>query len=730
MMIRVGHVKRAIIKTWRGNAEHIMNRKEPPKKRTSSIKIAEHESQNKQRRDKRAPVRSSGVTRIDLKSLVEELKTHQVELEIQNEELRKAQQELNTTQAKYSDLYDFAPVGYFTFNSRGIIASVNITGAEMVGRAKNRLINTPFSRYVADKDLDSFYTHLRTTFQTQKKQTGEILLRRADKSVFPVKIQSAPPLDSSIRSADCLSVVTDISELKEASVKDQQMHLQLRLLNAELDAERSRWQGVVEGIADEVWVCDIQGRMSLMNLRAVTEMGLEEFKGKSVMEVLEEVDIFYPNGQPRPPEQAPLLRSLKGEVVRGEEIMRHKKTGWTRHRQFSSAPTRDASGAITGAVAIARDITEMRLAEEALRDSEARMNALAATALDSIILIDNDGAISFWNEAAARMFGYTREEVIGKKLHDLIMPERHRQVFLMGFEAFRSTGTGPMIGKVYETEARKKDGTEFPVELSLASLKLKDKWCSIGILRDITERKQSEENLQKAMDELARSNEELDQFASIASHDLKAPLRTITSYLELFTHDYKDRLNEEASQYIVNTVNASRRMSELIDALYAYSRIRTRAKEFATIEMGSALKQAIENVGKDVEDAHAEITSAELPRVEGDNAQLVQLLQNLIGNAIKFRKKEEQPRIRVSAKKKGTDWVFGVHDNGIGIEPVYFDRIFIIFRRLHATEEYPGTGIGLALCKKIVERHGGHIWVESIPGEGSSFYFTLPIGKF
>jgi PAS domain S-box-containing protein len=439
---------------------------------------------------------------------------------------------------------------------------------------------------------------------------------------------------------------------------------------------------------------------------------------------------FYPDGRPYQMEEWPLARSLtKGEMVTGEEIRLVRGDGTEGAVSVSSAPIRDIRGRIIAGIAIFTDISDRRQAEEAVRDSESKFRNIASAAQDAVILIDNDGQVGFWNNAATKIFGYTSEEMMGKHLHSFIMPERYREEHVRGFEAFRLTGQGRFIEKTYEIEAKKKDGTEFPIELSLASLKLKDKWNSIGIVRDITARKRAEEELKRTVEELERSNKELQQFAYAASHDLKEPLRTVGSFVELLSRKYAGKLDEKADKYIAYAIDGARRMSVLIDDLLTYSRVGTQGKQFDTVPMGPVLTQAMADLKMSIEENQASIDFKDLPTVNGDGSQLVQLLQNLLGNAMKFRKKDVPPRIHVFAERRGNEWVFGVRDNGIGIDPRFHEQIFAIFQRLHTREEYAGTGIGLAICKKIVERHGGRIWVDSKPGDGSSFYFTLPFGE-
>jgi PAS domain S-box-containing protein len=237
-------------------------------------------------------------------------------------------------------------------------------------------------------------------------------------------------------------------------------------------------------------------------------------------------------------------------------------------------------------------------------------------------------------------------------------------------------------------------------------------------------RLQAREDLQNTADDLTRSNKDLEQFAYVASHDLQEPLRMVSGFMQLLQKKYGTHLDAEADQFIEYAVEGAKRMQTLINDLLAYSRVGTHGRELVPTDSGAALDQALDHLRPSIEEVAAEITHGELPTIRGDESQLVQLFQNLIGNALKFRG-AEPPNIRVDAARKGDHWLFSVRDNGIGIDPEFRDRIFLIFQRLHTRQKYPGTGIGLAICKKIVDRHGGQIWVESQPGEGSVFYFTI-----
>jgi light-regulated signal transduction histidine kinase (bacteriophytochrome) len=248
---------------------------------------------------------------------------------------------------------------------------------------------------------------------------------------------------------------------------------------------------------------------------------------------------------------------------------------------------------------------------------------------------------------------------------------------------------------------------------------------SVHVLHDINNRKKADKKLKNSMNELKRSNQELEQFAYIASHDLQEPLRMVSSFTQLLEKQYKDKLDENALEYINYAVDGAKRMQVLIKDLLAYSRVNTKGDEFENVYLDKVLDEVFLNLELIIEENHAVITCESLPMICADYWQMVQLFQNIIVNALKYRSKET-PKIQISAKKLDKEWLFSVEDNGIGIDSKYSNRIFMIFKRLHTNEEYEGTGIGLAIAERIIRRHGGRIWVESEPGKGSTFYFTIP----
>lgn len=378
------------------------------------------------------------------------------------------------------------------------------------------------------------------------------------------------------------------------------------------------------------------------------------------------------------------------------------------------------------AVAFNRMLDERQMSEEASRVSEARKGAIMESALDCIIIIDHEAKIVEYNTATERTFKYPDGRVRGMEMADLFLPPSLREKHRPALKNYFAADKGSILGNRIELSAICADGTELPVELTVTHINVGGPPKFTCYVRDISDRKRSEEELALKAQELARSNAELKQFAYVASHDLQEPLRMVASYTQLLAKRYRGRLDADADEFIAYAVDGASRMQHLIRDLLAYSQVSTHSEDFALHEGETILNDALVNLQLAIEESGATVSHGPLPTLTGDRAQLVQLFQNLIGNAIKYRG-AEPPRVYISATQVDHAQVFSISDNGIGIDPQYAERIFIIFQRLHGKEEYPGTGIGLAICKKIVERHGGRIWMESKLGQGTTFYFTIPL---
>jgi PAS domain S-box-containing protein len=381
---------------------------------------------------------------------------------------------------------------------------------------------------------------------------------------------------------------------------------------------------------------------------------------------------------------------------------------------------------LIGWIAARLELTDkqQKQAETRLRESEARLTGIIDSAMDAIITVDARQQIVLFNPSAERMFQCSAVGVIGQPLERLIPPRFHT-VHREHIRLFGETGvTKRAIGALGAIHGLRADGQEFPIEAAISQIEVAGHKLYTVILRDISERKRAEAEQERLVQELARSNRDLEQFAYVASHDLQEPLRMVASYAKLLANRYQGRLDADADEFIAYVVDGATRMQQLINSLLTYSRVGTHGKEFAPTSGEAVLQAALTNLDLAIQESGVAITHDPLPTVMADESQLSQLFQNLVSNAIRFRS-EQPPEIHISAERHNGDWLFSVRDNGVGIEAQYFDRIFIIFQRLHTQAEYPGTGIGLAICKKIVERHGGRIWVESEPGQGSTFYFTF-----
>jgi len=369
-----------------------------------------------------------------------------------------------------------------------------------------------------------------------------------------------------------------------------------------------------------------------------------------------------------------------------------------------------------------RASVEHAAAEAAMREREIEFRTTMEATTVGIFRIKNLH-FDYVNPAMARMFGYTQGEFSnGITSMDVVIPEEREWVRLNTLK--RASGEP---GSPYQVTCLRKDGSRFHGLVWSNRIFYRGTPSTVGSMLDISERIRAEEELRRVVDSLAASNMELERFAYVASHDLQEPLRSITSFTQLLNRRIGASLDDENRDYLNFIINGGKRMHALVNDLLAYSRVATKGTPFTLLDSAAAVATALQNLHESIEDAHADICIGTLPAVMSDGMQLVQLFQNLIGNAIKFRKPGAVPVIEVTAQTIGNEVMFSVSDNGIGIPAEHIDQIFTVFRRLHSTETYPGTGIGLAICKRIVERHGGRIWVESVPNQGSRFFFSLPL---
>lgn len=494
-----------------------------------------------------------------------------------------------------------------------------------------------------------------------------------------------------------------------------------RKAEADLQMALNKYQTLFDMFPLGITVSDATGQIIESNATAERLLGIgrEEHSHRQIDSA--EWQVVRPDGSPMPTDEYASVRALKEQrTVDNVEMGVITPAGVTTWINVTAAPL--PQGQDQGVVITYGDITARKQAEEDLRVSESRYRGLfdhMAEAYAYCQMIFEDGVAQDWiycevNSAFETLTGL--RDVRGKPVSEVIPGIRETDPDLFAaFARVALTGQHEKFEMFVEALHR-----WFSVSV-YSSIK----GYFVTVFDDITARKHSDAVLREAMEELTRSNADLEQFASVASHDLQEPLRGVTGMVQLLQQRYQGQLDERADQYIGLAVDAATRMQALINDLLMFSRVQRHVKSFKSTAVEQVLALAKANLYVAIEESSALITSDAMPTVMADPAQMTQLFQNLIGNAIKFRS-TESPLIHISAQRHDDAWCFSVHDNGIGIAPDYFERIFVIFQRLHARQDYPGTGIGLALCKKIVERHGGKIWVESRLGHGATFSFTIP----
>jgi PAS domain S-box-containing protein len=506
-------------------------------------------------------------------------------------------------------------------------------------------------------------------------------------------------------------------DLVAGSTRDISMH---KAAEKHLAQMEGRYRGLLEAAPDAMVVVNQSGEIVLVNVQAEKQFGYrrDELVGHKVTSIIPEgfAERLIADAR-RSVEDA-----LAQQIGTGIELNGRRRDGSEFPIEIMLSPLESPEGILV--TAAIRNISVRKAAEIHLAQMEGRYRGLLEAAPDAMVVVNHDGEIVLLNVQAEKQFGYHRDELLGQKVTSII-PEGFAERLIA--DALRSVedALAQQIGTGIELNGRRKNGSEFPIEMMLSPLESAQGTLVTAAIRDISVRKTAEVHLVQKVEELKRSNAELEQFAYVASHDLQEPLRMVASFTQLLSRRYKGKLDSDADEFIAFAVDGVNRMQRLIRDLLAYSRVGSRANHLHATSSDEALQQALKNLHGAIEESGALVTNDPLPTVLADETQLIQLFQNLIGNAIKYQGLGV-PQIHVSAARKDQErWVFSVRDNGLGIESRYFDKIFGLFQRLHKREEFTGTGIGLAICRKIVEQHGGNIWVESQLGHGSTFWFTL-----
>jgi PAS domain S-box-containing protein len=614
---------------------------------------------------------------------------------------RLVEDSLRESEERYRMLLDGVQhYAIFGMDPQGQIVSWNAGAERIKGYKAEEIIGHNFSCFFPPEDVEQGkpLEVLRITAANGRYEEQGVRVRK-DGSRFLASLTFTALRDSAGNLRGFSEFSHDLSESKESEAK---------------------YRGLLEAAPDVMVVVNQAGEIVLLNLQAEKQFGYyrDELLGQQVTNIIPEgfAERLIADGTRTATE------ALTQQIGTGIELSGRRKDGSEFPIEIMLSPLENAEGILV--TAAIRDISVRKAAEEHLAQMEGRYRGLLEAAPDAMVVVNQAGEIVLLNLQAEKQFGYYRDELVGQKVKSII-PEGFAERLIADGTRTATEALTQQIGTGIELSGRRKDGSEFPIEIMLSPLEDAEGILVTAAIRNITERKKSEAHLVKTADELKRSNDQLEQFAYVASHDLQEPLRMVASYTQLLARRYQGRLDPDADEFISYAVDGCNRMQGLIRDLLAYSRSGTDTELLQKISGETALKDALTNLRVSIEESGATVTHDLLPAITTNYTQLVQVFQNLIGNAIKYRG-AAAPEVHVSARKGGEEWIFSVRDNGMGIAPQYFERIFIIFQRLHGRQEFNGTGIGLAICKKIVERLGGRIWVKSQLAKGSTFNFSLP----
>ncbi len=649
------------------------------------------------------------------------------------EERRRAEEALQTSERNYRIVADNTYNWEFWISPEGRFLYSSPSCERITGYAAEAFLGDPeyLGRIIHPQDKEIYEKHRHAVGGGCATEELEFRIIRSDGAVRWIGHVCRHIHDGDGRYLGIRGSNRDITERKTAEEA-------LAHAFAETERQKDLLSVTLASIGDAVIVTDTQGRVTFLNGEAERMTGWtnSEASGQTLPAVFRIV-----NEQTRELVENPAEKVLRLGMVVGlaNHTVLVAKDGREIPIDDSGAPIRRSDGTIQGTVLVFRDSSGRRATEEALANERANLQAIFDAVNVGMLLVANDGTVKRVNDVVARWVGKKASTMCGRQpgeelgcvhildelkhcgqtSHCPTCPVRNT------FETVLRSGKGIHDAEAEAQLAINGKRVRLWLDVNADPLVIDGKRHVILAMSDISLRKQAETQLRQTADDLKRSNEDLEQFAYVASHDLQEPLRQVSGFMELLKLRYAGKLDTTADEYIGYAVNGASRMSQLIKDLLAYSRVGTQGKEPRRTDSDESLGNVLATLRLAIEDHHATVTHDPLPAVNADPTQLMQLFQNLIGNALKFHG-EQPPSIHVSARPAGEMWEFSVTDNGIGMDMRYSERIFMVFQRLHARHEYPGTGIGLAICRKIVGRHGGRIWVESQPGKGSAFRFTLP----
>lgn len=609
--------------------------------------------------------------------------------------LEKRVRELETSKNRFAALFNLAPVGYVVLNASGIILEANHTFCAVVGRNYADIRETDFEECIVPGDRYQFQSKYPAFFKSPAGKTMIIRLTR------PGAGEILGELEGRLSEVECgglLVTIRDVTEQKEGELNLQQ--------------SEAKFKRLFDVAAIPLGYVDNQGIILDLNTKFTQVFGYtwEDIPTLDEWWVLAYPDPEYREWVIKTWETAVKNSRKKNTDIKSVEYRVTCKNGDIKNIIISGTTFKNHF------LATFIDLTALKLAEEMMRNI---YNSLE----EAVLVVSPSRSFLHINKATQQIFGYTEEEIRNRSTLILHVDQDHFEAFGKRIqEAFDRDETAE-----FEYRAKRKNGEIFPCEYMVSQLK-DESGTPLGIVsivRDISKRKAAEKALQKTLADLERSNNELRQFAYVASHDLQEPLRAVVGFLQLLQSRYGGRLDEKGTHYIERSVKAGRRMQKLISDLLVLSRVNSMGGDFIEMDLNSIIEDVLDDIQHIIHKKNAKVNVEKLPGLKVDPHQIHRLFLNLILNALQYNK-SDIPVIDISVQEEKEHCRFRVRDNGIGISKKFHDKIFMIFQRLHTRKDYPGTGLGLALCKKIVERHNGRIWIESDEGTGSTFLFTLP----
>ena len=645
----------------------------------------------------------------------------------------------------YRNLVQEMSEGVATLTYDGTIFYSNAQLASMLQIPLEKFTGQKLNNFILSKDLETYHAIFEKGFET--RSSGEINIQSVDGTIIPVHV--------SINSLKDLKgvyiVITDLSEHKhheELKIVHDRLNI---TLNAMQESEK-RYKDILNNLQDAYVQSDNDGNISMASPSAAN---MYHYESPQEMIGIPSIKL-YKNPEDR---QYVLDKIKKNDKLENNEIEAIRKDGTWFYASQNAQVRYDDNGQKIGTQTLVRDITEHKIASEALKRSKILFQVLIQNLNTGVALVDNKGNFNIVNPAFMQMFGLDEDldilnvnsqdwskwevydednklldvdehpvrkavitgEAIENQLVQVRKPGDNRIVWMLisAEPIYDKIGNiNRIICTYYDFTVRKMD------ELRKQELLDKEKDLTNELKLSNKELMEVQEELTDTIKQLEISNRELEHFAYIASHDLREPLRMITSFLQLLERRYKDNLDQDANEFIEFAVDGAKRLDNMINDLLQYSKITSQNREITHVNLENVLEEVLTNLKVPIEQNKAIITHDPLPIIKGNEQLKVRLFQNIIGNAIKYRSQED-PKIHISTSKEKNQYLFSIKDNGIGMSPDYLEQIFTIFKRLHTHDEYEGTGIGLSIAQKIVNQQGGQIWVESEPGQGTTFYFTL-----